>query len=107
MFPWIWIFAPVSYFPWSGAVDQAFTMDSFFRAMPAGAGVPEIEKQAFTQASYGRQLGWLTDVLLDAIDPATLPTDDARAALTNLKTLRAKIERMKLRHETAGALLGR
>ena len=61
MFPWLWIFAPTTYWPLSGAVSQDLTPEAFFRGIRPGAGVPGIEKQVFEQASYGKQLGWLID----------------------------------------------
>ena len=60
--------------------------------------MPAIEQQIFEQASYGKQLGWLMDVLLDAVDPATLRSPAAQASLLNLKKLDAKVERIKREH---------
>jgi hypothetical protein len=112
MFPWLWIFAPQVRWPLSGPVAQDLSTDAFFQGIPPGAGVPEIEKQAFELASYGKQLGWLTDVLLDAIGADALPSAAARDALANLRALRDKIERIKERHrgdrvDAAIALLDR
>ena len=96
MFPWIWIFAPQSFWPLSGAVDV--TTDAFFRGIQPGAGVPAIEKRAFEQASYGKQLGWLTDVVVEALAPKTLKSAEARGSLASLKDLHAKIETIKSEH---------
>jgi hypothetical protein len=98
MFPWLWIYAPQISWPLSGAVTEAISTDAFFRGIKPGAGVPAIEQQVFDQASYGKQLGWLTDVLVEAIDPATLHTADAQASLVNLKKLRAKVDQIKNEH---------
>jgi hypothetical protein len=95
MFPWLWIFAPQTYWPLSGAVMQDLTPEAFFRGILPGAGVPAIERRIFEEASYGKQLGWIMDVLADSIDPAKLPTEEARQALINLKELQAKGRRIK------------
>ena len=38
------------------------------------------------------------DVLVEAVDPATLRSPEARAALVSLKKLRAKVEQIKSEH---------
>jgi hypothetical protein len=112
MFPWLWIYAPQIAWPLSGAVSEAFSTDAFFRGIKPGAGVPAIEQQIFEQASYGKQLGWLMDVVLEAIDPATLRSSRAQASLVDLEKLAAKVERIKSDHrqdraDAAIALLDR
>jgi hypothetical protein len=81
MFPWIWLYAPNVSWPLSGAVDVS--LDAFFRGIQPGAGVPAIEKRVFEQASYGKQLGWLTDVVVDALGPETLTSAEAKGSLTS------------------------
>jgi len=98
MLPWLWLYAPQISWPLSGAVTEAISTDAFFRGIKPGAGVPAVEQQVFEQASYGKQLGWLMDVLVEAVDPATLRSPDARAALVSLKKLRAKVEQIKSEH---------
>ena len=98
MFPWLWIYAPQTWLPLSGGVSQDLSTDAFFRGIRPGAGVPAIEKQVFEQASYGKQLGWLIDVLVDAIDTEVVHSDEAREALDNLKKLHDKITRIKEEH---------
>jgi hypothetical protein len=112
MFPWLWIFAPQTYWPLSGAVKQDLSPEAFFRGIQPGAGVPAIEKRVFEQASYGKQLGWLTDVLVDSVDANALHSEEAQRALDHLKELRAKVERIKSEHredraDAAIALLDR
>jgi hypothetical protein len=112
MFPWLWINATKVRFPLSGAVEQDLSTDAFFEGIKPGAGVPAIEKRVFEQASYGKQLGWLTDLLLAAIGESTPLSPDARDALAKLKTLQAKAKRIKDEHredrfEAATALLDR
>jgi hypothetical protein len=96
MFPWIWVYAPNVTWPLSGAVDVS--LDAFFRGIQPGAGVPAIEKRVFEQASYGKQLGWLTDVVVDALGPETLTSAAAKGSLTSLKKLHSKIETIKNEH---------
>jgi hypothetical protein len=98
MFPWLWISAPQISWPLSGAVTQDLSPEAFFRGIKPGAGEPAVEQQIFEQASYGKQLGWLMDVLVDAVDPTTLHSPEARAALVNLQKLRAKAEQIKSEH---------
>lgn len=98
MFPWLWIFAPQTSWPLSGAVTQDNSTDAFFRGIKPGAGVPGIEKEVFEQASYGKQLGWLMDVIVDAIDPAALRSPEGREALAKLDALRTKVGLIKRDH---------
>jgi len=98
MFPWLWIYAPQISWPLSGAVTQDLTPEAFFRGIKPGAGVPAIEQEVFEQASYGKQLGWLTDVLVEAIDAKALQSADAKASLADLKNLHDKVERIKSQH---------
>ena len=98
MFPWLWLYAPQISWPLSGAVTEAVSTDAFFRGIKPGAGVPAIEQQVFEQASYGKQLGWLTDVLVEAIDVKSLQSAGAKASLADLKNLHDKVERIKSQH---------
>jgi hypothetical protein len=97
MFPWLWLFAPQVHYPWSGAVAQhiAPETDWFFAGIAPTAGDPRIERQAFEVASYGRQLGLLTEVLLDLA--AQLPPRSAkgRESLARLQAIQAAIETLK------------
>lgn len=95
MFPWLWIYAPVTRWPWSGAVRENVSPEVFFGSIKPEAGDGEIEQQVFERASYGRQLGWLTDVVLAAIDPNALSSPAARASLESLQTLAGEIARLK------------
>ena len=97
MFPWLWLFAPQVHYPWSGAVAQhiAPETDWFFAGIAPTAGDSRIERQAFEIASYGRQLGLLTEVLLDLA--AQLPPRSAkgRESLARLQAIQAAIEVLK------------
>ena len=97
MFPWFWFFAPRIQLPYSGPLSQTVEPNTswFFGAIPPGAGDGELEGKAFNVASYGRQLGLITEVLLgsignDAVDPAT-----ARESLARLKKIYLEIEALK------------
>ena len=112
MFPWLWIYAPVTRWPWSGAVRENVSPEVFFGSIKPEAGDGEIEQQIFDRASYGRQLGWLTDVVLGAIDANALTSPAARAALESLRNLAGEMARIKSEHhqthvEAAIALLDR
>jgi len=111
MFPWLWINATDLRFPLSGEVDQDLS-ETFFNGIKPGAGVPGIEKQVFDQASYGKQLGWLTDVLVEAISARAMKSAEGRESLAKLKDLHSKIGRIKKDHrqdrfDAATALLDR
>ena len=84
----------------------------FFGAIKPEAGDGEIEEQVFERASYGRQLGWLTDVVLAAADLNALSSPAARASLESLQNLAGEITRIKAenresRVDAAIALLDR
>jgi hypothetical protein len=93
MFPWLWLFAPQVHLPWSGSVAQHIAPDTdwFFAGIPAAAGDARIERQAFEVASYGRQLGLLTEVLLDLAAQTPPRSAQARASLGRLHAIRAEI----------------
>jgi hypothetical protein len=110
MFPWLWIYAPATYEPLSGPVTQS--LEAFFGGIRPGAGVPAIEQRVFEQASYGKQLGWLIDVVLATTEASALPPGEARRALECLKQLQNKMTRIKEEHrkdqaDAAIALLDR
>ena len=68
MFPWILFWAPQLYFPWSGSVIQDIDPETtwFPATLTARAGNGRIEKRALNDvASYGRQLGLITEVLIE------------------------------------------
>ncbi len=97
MFPWFWFFAPQVHFPWSGSVAQQIAPDTdwFFGSIRPGTGDARIEQQAFAVASYGKQLGLITEVLLQLAE--ALPDASAASAesIDRLKDIRDEIERIK------------
>jgi hypothetical protein len=90
-----WVWAPQLHYPWSGSVAQEIDLEQFFNAIPAHAGDRWVERRAFDVASYGRQLGWITDVLLDAAEAAAPTSERATAALHMLRTAAREIEEIK------------
>ena len=99
MFPLFWNWSPHFFLPWSGSVRQDIELDRFFNAIPRAAGDGVIEQAAFKRASYGSQLGWITEVLLEAMKD--VPADE-NSPLGKLRLANADIQRMKLeRHYLA------
>lgn len=97
MFPWLWLWAPQVQLPFSGSVAQRIEPDTnwFFGAIPARAGIGELEQKAVEVASYGRQLGLITEVLLDLAEqlpPAAAPAQESAARLREIRT---RIEALK------------
>jgi hypothetical protein len=106
MFPWVWFWAPQWHFPWSGDVAQRIDPDThwFFQGIEPAAGDASIEEQAFAVATYGRQLGLITEVLIDLAEQAGTTSPAATESVRRLKAIAADIERIKqTRHATQAA----
>lgn len=96
MLPWIWIWSPQLYFPFSGSVTQDIEPETrLFDSISASAGIGDVERRAFQVASYGRQLGLITEVLLDLADKQPSLSADAQAATVRLHDIRDRIEQIK------------
>ena len=97
MFPWLWFWAPQLHFPWSGDVAQRIQPDThwFFQGIPPDAGDASVEEKAFAVASYGRQLGLLTEVLVEVAEQAESRSPKAAESLRRLKLIQAQIEQVK------------
>lgn len=97
MVPWLWFWAPQVHFPWSGSVAQQIAPDTdwFFGAIRPDAGDASIEQQAFSVASYGRQLGLITEVLLELAQQAPKASPRAQASIARLQQIQAAIEDIK------------
>lgn len=97
MFPWLWLWAPQLHFPLSGDVKQDIepSVQWFFGSIRPGAGNGRIEQRVFEHASYGRQLGLLTDALIEVAERALPGKSGDVAALAELKRLRAEIRKIK------------
>jgi hypothetical protein len=89
MFPWLWFFAPRIQLPYSGPLSQTVEPNTswFFGGIPASAADGEMERRAFNVASYGRQLGLITEVLLGSIGNDTVAPEQARESLARLKEI--------------------
>ena len=99
MTPWIWWWAPSLrvQLPLGGDVTQDIDPDLswFFDGIPPSAGDGRIEHQAFDVASYGRQLGWITEVLIGLAEREGVPAGQAAESLRKLRQVRDEIERIK------------
>jgi hypothetical protein len=96
MYPWQWFWAPQTYLPWSGdVVQQIDPTTSFFRGIRPSAGDAEIEERAFSIASYGKQLGLITEVLIDIAEQVGTKSAKSAESLDRLKLIREAIEQIK------------
>lgn len=108
MYPWLWFWAPQVHFPWSGAVSQQIEPNTswFSDLIKPAAGNAEIERQAFAVASYGRQLGLLTEVLIDVAEKTEELSPEAAKSLERLRMIKTSIESIKhAEYETAASRL--
>ena len=98
MNPWQWSWSPEIHLPWSGNVAQQIEPDTnwFFGSILPSAGNGRIEKRAFEVASYGRQLGLITKVLLDLAEQNPDLAAPAAASLKDLKVIQAAIDEIKV-----------
>ena len=98
MYPWLWFWAPQVHLPWSGDVAQRIdpTTHWFFQGIRPGAGNARIEERAFDVASYGKQLGHITEVLLDLAQRTEgTPSPKAAEARGKLEEIARRIEAIK------------
>jgi hypothetical protein len=97
MFPWLWFWAPQFHFPWSGDVAQRVEPNThwFFQGINPGAGNARIEEKAFAVASYGKQLGLITEVLIAQAEQVGSATPEAAESLAKLKAIAREIEAIK------------
>lgn len=106
MFPWQTVWAPHLNFPWSGSVAQRIEPNTnwFFDSIDVHAGDGRIEKKAFEKASYGRQIGLITEVLLDLAVRENQLSTKAAESLHRLRKINEDIEEIK-REEAATTAL--
>ena len=97
MNPWQLFWAPQFYFPFGGSVAQRIEPNTnwFFGSIQPGAGDAVIEQKAFAIASYGKQLGLITEILLDVVERAEPITAEGQKALKDLRKIRTAIEGLK------------
>ncbi len=97
MFPWMWLYAPQFHFPWSGNVALQIRpeLEWFFKGIQPQSGHGELEQKAFEIASYGRQLGLITEVLIDLAAQTPVHTPEGQVALKRLHAIAAQINQLK------------
>jgi len=97
MYPWLWFWAPQFHFPFSGSLAQNIEPNTswFSDLIQPSAGDAEIEKKAFGVASYGKQLGQITDVLLELAKTVPVTFPEASQALQSLRKIKTDIEAIK------------
>lgn len=102
MIPWFWIWSPTLHFPWSGSVAQQIEPNTnwFFDAIEPAAGNARIEKKAFERASYGKQLGLITEILLAQAETEAFDAAEVNKSVQKLKAIQRDIEAIK-QHEFA------
>jgi predicted CoA-binding protein len=103
MYPWLWLWAPQVNFPWSGDVAQEIepTTSWFFRGIRPAAGDAEIEEKAFSVASYGKQLGLITEVLIDVAERIGTQSVESTESMNRLKLIREAIDQIKTVERTS------
>lgn len=103
MYPWLWFWAPHFHFPWSGSVAQQIepNLGWFFGAIQPGAGDGAVERDAFEVASYGKQLGLISEALLGLSGRGAVTADQANQALDRLEDIRLQIEAVKTQRTAA------
>ena len=97
MYPWLWLWAPRFELPLSGNVSQDIEpiANLFSGVTDPEAGDPAIEQRAFRLASYGKQLGLITEVLI-AVAESSLPKNgSSNRALQELKRIQQDIQTIK------------
>lgn len=97
MNPWFFFWAPQLTMPFGGSVAQRIEPDTnwFFSGIPPRAGDPVMERKAFEVASYGRQLGLITEVLVDLAAQVPPATEQGRKSLKRLREIQLRIEQLK------------
>jgi hypothetical protein len=100
MFPWFFLLAPQYHFPFSGGVKQDIAPDTtaFFNAIAPSAGDGRIEKAIFEAASYGKQIGILSDVVLSLVAEDQITSAEAKQAIDQLIQLNKDVTTIKKMH---------
>ena len=91
--------------PWSGSVAQQIEPNTswLFNSILPSAGSARIEKRAFDVASYGRQLGLITEVLVGLAGQAGALQPLTAAALDKLNAIKAQIDQIKIAESHSNA----
>lgn len=105
MIPWFFFWAPQVTMPFGGSVAQRIQPDTrwFFEGIPDHAGDPQVERKAFEVASYGRQIGLITEVVADLAAQTPPTTEKGRKSLKRLREIQQRIEQVK-EHDAIDAL---
>ncbi len=101
MFPWLVYWSPVFHFPFSGGVEQNIEpdFDWFFGRISPTSGNAKIEKRVFEEVgSYGKQLGLISEVLLELAEANKTENSDS---LRRLSKLVDQIESIKTQEHDA------
>lgn len=101
MFPWYWIWSPRFDYPLSGNVSQDIATDWFFSGIKPESGDARLEQAIFEHASYGKQIGVLTEVVSGLIEGMDLPQGQGSGAQQQLLALRDQIGTIKQQHRQA------
>jgi len=97
MYPWLWLWAPRIELPGSGNVVQDIEPNTswFFGGIKPEAGNAKIEQKAFDVATYGKQLGLITELLVSLAEKQSALDPKASEALNALKRIQGEIESIK------------
>lgn len=98
MFPWLFLWSPQIHFPFSGAVTQDISPDTFFGWINPAAGDGKIEREIFDSASYGKQIGILSEVVLSLVDSKSIFAAERRHAIEQLESIHADVSAIKSKH---------
>jgi len=105
MFPWLWFWSPHLQYPFSGNVEQdykPFTNWGFFRSIRPDAGDGQIEQKIFDVASYGRQLGLITEVIMNHVKEAAPTLWGKLVELENLEKSKREEKLKELKRSEQG-----
>ena len=97
MFPWVFNWSPVVHWPLSGPVRQLIApeTDWFFGRIAPGQGDARVEQRVFEDvASYGRQIGLISELLRELARDADLSTE-GRETLDRLDQIARRVEDVK------------
>ena len=99
MYPWLFFWAPQFHLPFGGSVAQRIEPNTnwFFDSIADTAGNATIERKVFEVASYGRQLGLITEVLIDLAAEAPPGSERGKKSLARLRDIQSRIEGIKQR----------
>ena len=104
MNPWLWFWAPQFHFPFSASVARRIEPDLFSNiGSQAGRanGDGEVEREAFGVASYGRQPGLISEVLVSMTGKDTVSRARGEQSPGRLKAIYLQVEDIKRRHQAS------